>query len=135
MTQEITQETLSQIVGRVAGALEAAVKDYGPDAVDLALLAYRVDAIQSLVGAAVCLGFVAGIIFFYRWFWYAVSHLDAYDDRPMARAAVGAVSSLVSFFLGGIGVLGLIDAPKWVAAFGYPELLIATKALEAAGLM
>ena len=137
-----TEQTISQIVAEVASALKDAAAEYGPQAADLALLAYRVDAIKSLMFIP-----IAAAMMWCLWrAWlllYRVSEgwveRRSYGDDTFPRSAARCAGVLI---FGGAGVLTaatavgrLIDIPLWMAAFGTPELLIATRALQAAGLM
>jgi hypothetical protein len=72
-----------------------------------------------------------------RWLWVATQdggHPG--DDGPLLLRAIGVIFGVI---VGGLmfvaGALRLLSISAWVAVFGYPELRIAIKALEAAGLM
>lgn len=130
----VADTTMTEILKTVSQSISDAVKTYGPDAVDLALMAYRVSAIQTLIAgfAFIVALIITGIA--YKKLWYAIS--DFYDED---RAPIRFLSGLVAFSLSGCFIVAafsnLISVPVWLAAFGYPEMLIATKALIAAGLM
>lgn len=146
MDNDAVKATLGEALAEVTTALKGAVKEYGPDAVELALFAYRVDAVQylllGLVGVAVI---VVALLGYAKW-WRTVGkwaapveqggdrHFDT-SDAMFARG-FGSIPLLIvstpAFFE---GALRLVSAPHWVAAFGHPELLIATNALKAAGLL
>ena len=133
-TTEVAQQTIGDIVANVSNALTDAVKQYGPDAVDLAMLAYRVDAVQTLAIGFLCLAAIAISIKLYLRFWKISEEFDRWDKGP-ARAVIGVLLGFMSLFLGVFTISCLLNAPIWLAAFGRPEVLIATKALKAAGLM
>ena len=121
----------------IAEALKGAVDQYGEDAVDLALLAFRIDAAHHLLIGVMQL-VVAFIMWrLLRWLWVATQdggHPG--DDGPLLLRAIGCI---VGGAIGGLmvigGVLRLTSISAWIAIFGYPELRIAIKALQAAGLM
>ena len=50
MTEQV-QQTVQDMVKIVANAIDKAVATYGPQAVDLALVVYQVEAIQQLLNA------------------------------------------------------------------------------------
>jgi hypothetical protein len=146
MENEVVKATLGEALAEVTTALKGAVKEYGPDAVELALFAYRVDAVQFLLlGLIGVVAIVAALMGYAKW-WRTVGkwagpvdhggdrHFDSED--AMWSRVFGCIPLLIvtipAFFE---GVLRFISAPHWVAAFGHPELLIATNALKAAGLL
>lgn len=131
---KIASETITQVVAEVAVALKDAAVEYGPEAADLALLAFRVDAIKTLAEGGVWLLILIAAWRGWLWFWAKSEEWDD-DAKYPARMILGILGGTAGFlaFLYTAGVL--IDIPVWVAAFGSPELLIATRALEAAGLM
>ena len=129
-----TEQTVAQIVAEVAGAMKEAAAEYGPQAADLALLAYRVDAIQKLIGAGLMAGAVYGLWRGWKWLFMASVAWDE-ESRDIARWAAGTMAACVAGVLALNTVLILSSIPTWLAAFGNPELLIATRALRAAGLM
>lgn len=134
----VATDSAGQIVAEVAAALKDAVKEYGPDAVDLALMAYRVDAIQTIANGmiltAVGAAFAVVALFFGRKF-KAEMEKDGYETYEVfyGFAGGGALLGSVPFFVEGPSRLVVVY--NWIAAFGYPELMIATKALQAAGLL
>ena len=138
-----TDQTITEIVADVASALKDAAAEYGPQAADLALMAYRVDAISSLLFIPASAAIVYGS-------WRAWGYLKAvsagwvttygsmYDDtsgRDIARILGATLLGAVSFIVSCVAVTRAMDIPLWMAALGNPELLIATRALQAAGLM
>lgn len=136
---DATQATISEVVKQVADAMSAAMKQYGPDAVDLALLAYRVEAAQQLLHGATFAVAVAAIAYGFMRFWaWSATKLDgSYNDEPYYIGRIVAAISLLggSAGFGAAALARLLDASAWLAAFGWPELRIAMKALEAAGLL
>ena len=121
----------------IASALKQAVSEYGADAVDLALMAFRIEAAHHLL-----LGVLQLVVVFImwklgRWMWTATQEgWDACEDGPsMARAAGSIVGGIFGGIMLAAGILRVTSISAWIAVFGYPELRIAIKALEAAGLM
>ena len=143
MADPITTPSIAEIVAQVAAAMKDAAAEYGPQAADLALLAYRVDAIKSLLLIPVAGGILYGAWRGWKWLWRASADWcdppgKAYRDtfpRDIARILSSIGGGVGGFFLAAITIDRVIDLPLWMAAFGAPELLIATRALEAAGLM
>jgi hypothetical protein len=131
---EMVKEGFGEIVARVASAMEAAVKDYGPDAVELALLTYRISAVQELIWGGLMAATVVAIFILCRWVWVTSSEMH-WSNRDLFRAATCGFGGLASVFLVIFAAGKLGSVTNWAAALGYPELLIATKALMAAGLM
>ena len=138
-----TDQTITAIVAEVASALKDAAAEYGPQAADLALMTYRVDAISSLLfipaSAAIVYGSwrAWGCLKAVSAGWVRTNHgwEEDSDGRGIART-LGAVALVgVSFLVSCVAVSRAMDIPLWMAALGNPELLIATRALQAAGLM
>jgi hypothetical protein len=136
---EATQATIAEVVKQVADAMSQAMKQYGPDAVDLALMAYRVESAQQLLhGAAFCISLALLAYVFKRvWVWSGSKLDGSYNDEPIivGRALGAIVSVIAGIVLAAHALARLLDASAWLAAFGWPELRIAMKALEAAGLL
>ena len=137
-----TEQTISQIVAEVAAAMKDAAAEYGPQAADLALWAYQVNAIQRLLTGVLLLAVLLGIYLAWRWLWNASaawvkehSWGEDTETRDMSRF-LGTGLALIAGSLVAAGALTrLFDVAVWLAALGRPELLIATRALQAAGLM
>lgn len=137
MNEETQQsiETITGIAERVAEAMEAAAVEYGEASIDLALLAYQVDAVKSLI---IGLIFAIPILFCvraFKWLWAFSDGFEDITDRQMLRTFFSVAYVLVSI----IALVGVVDhllnPVMWLAAFGKPELMIATKALQASGLL
>lgn len=134
---EKVDKLMDAALSDVAKTLKDAVSKYGPDAVDLALVAFRIEAIQTLVFGVAYLGVAIAA---YK-FGNAVMHWtrDGWAENDEG-SAMGRVVGLFTASATGLLAIAaaldnLLDIPSWVAALGYPELMIATKALEAAGLL
>ena len=130
---EAVSDQMDTAMVEIAEALKGAVDRYGADAVDLALMAFRIEAAHHLLRGVLQLVVVFIMWKLGRWMWTATQEgWDAGEDGPaMARAVVVIVGGLMFV----AGALRLLSISAWVAVFGYPELRIAIKALEAAGLM
>jgi len=115
----------------VAMALKDAAAEYGPQALDMLTLVYRMSALQSII---------VGIVF-------AITSLAifrvAFKVKALLAQHNGDGAEYVPFAIG-CGLAGIfavtaiahiVDIYNWAAIFGYPEVLIAYKALVAAGLM
>ena len=134
---EAVSDKMDVAMIEIAEALKGAVDQYGADAVDLALLAFRVEAAHHLMLGVMQL--VAALIVWKLWrlLWAATQDgWDAADDGSQIARALGTIAGMM---FGGLmlaaGVLRVTSISAWAAVFGYPELRIAIKALEAAGLM
>lgn len=131
---KVADNTITEILKTVSHSISDAVKTYGPDAVDLALVAYQVSAIQTLiVGFAFVVALIVTAIA-YKKLWYAVADLNE-EDRGIILLTSGFFVIFLSGWFVIAAFLNLTSVPIWLAAFGYPEVLIATKALIAAGLL
>lgn len=134
---EAVSDQMDTAMVEIAEALKGAVDRYGADAVELALMAFRIEAAHHLL-----LGVLQLVVVFLmwklgRWMWTATQEgWDAGEDGSgIARAAIVIVGGIVGGLMFAAGALRLLSISAWVAVFGYPELRIAIKALEAAGLM
>ncbi len=134
---EAVSDKMDTAMVEIAEALKGAVDRYGADAVDLALMAFRIEAAHHLL-----LGVLQLVVVFIVWrlgrcMWAATQEgWDAGEDgSTMARAVIVTVGGIVGGLMFAAGALRLLSISAWVAVFGYPELRIAIKALEAAGLM
>lgn len=135
MDQETIQQGASEIIKVVANALESAVTTYGPQAVDLALAVYRVDAAQHLLHGFVAIAiFVGAQFFFIKKLWPLTERQRRSDSKEAfwfpyifgtGLTGVGALH----------GLYNLVQLEYWLAVFGYPEVYMAMKALSAGGLM
>jgi len=136
-TDTIIQNTFGQIMTNAAQAMSDAVKQYGPDAVELGLFIYRISALQEIVMGfgllVLCVGLLIWSRFFVKW-QREESRTSHYTEFP----AYGVAAALT--FVGGVScffpMVGFLsNVYNWAALLGYPEVLIAYKALVAAGLM
>ncbi len=137
---ETTQQTVQDMVKIVADAIDKAVATYGPQAVDLAMMVYRVEAIQQLVNA----GVYVSISVLIAWIWLVpfrkmvIKDLEGVDgEKPFwpIMTASGILAAFISLPMFSKHIQDLIYIPYWIAAFGSPELFMATKALSAAGAL
>jgi hypothetical protein len=137
--EQATQATVAEVVKQVAAAMSDAVKQYGPDAVDLAMLAYRVEAAQQLLHGVVFVAVAAGLVAAFLKFWaWSGSKMDgSYNDEGLyiGRAVSAVVGGGVTAMSAASAAVRLFDVSAWLAALGHPELRVAMKALEAAGLL
>lgn len=133
-TEALVDKSLSSVLATVTQSLVDATKEYGPDAVELGLFVYRMEAVQKLVLAFVIS--VVLIIFWKMWIKWAKTCRDWTDpDFGFPRGAAALILTFATVPLVVEVIFDLFNAFYWVAAFGYPEVLVAYKALEAAGLM
>lgn len=121
------------IADKVSAAMEMAINEYGSATIDLALLAYRAEAWQSLIWGFLSIAFLAAIITTSKKLSQAPHLIDS--DATVARFLIVFFSFVVSVPFTIVAILHLSSPVVWLAAFGYPELLIATRALQAAGLL
>lgn len=131
--EELSEFTITQIIARVALSLEDAVREHGTEAVDLALLAYRVDAAGSVIAGLFGLLLVTLTLPIMAYCRKAERQLE-----PRNKGFAVATGSVCSFVLLVVGFLIAVENLSLVnilAALGSPELLIATRTLEAGGLL
>ena len=134
---EAVSDKMDVAMVEIAEALKGAVDQYGADAVDLALLAFRVEAAHHLMLGVMQLVAAFVVWRLLRWLWaFTQEGWDDADDGSQIARALGTIAGMM---FGGLmlaaGVLRVTSISAWVAVFGYPELRIAIKALQAAGLM
>jgi hypothetical protein len=134
---EAVSDKMDGAVAEIASALKQAVSEYGPDAVDLALVAFRVEAASHLLG-----GLIAAVVAVVIWkvmvkVWAMTQKGwdEGLEGPAMIRCFGTGLGSVVLVFSVIAAVARLSSISAWIAVFGYPELRIAIKALEAAGLM
>lgn len=133
---EKTDEVLATALSSVIAQMDSLTTEYGAATVELAFRAIQMEALsiilQSLIWLAVIVAGVFATKMLNAW---RLAPEDAYSDRHMVFGAW-----LVPFALASIGTLSLVVSPLskgyiWLAAFGYPEVYIATQALKSAGLL
>jgi len=128
-TDTIIQNTFGQVMSNAAQAMSEAVKQYGPDAVDLGLIVYRISALQQIL-----LGVVALIGIFVSKHFMQVFYKKSVDEAQEWFLAAFLLMFILIFCL--ISTINcLFNVYAWAALSGHPEILIAYKALVAAGLM
>lgn len=132
-------DTITGIAARVAEAMEAAAVEHGEAAIDLALLSYQVSAIKELFVGIILFLPVLLCVKAIKKFWAFSDRYEPksmYDEKQQAMRVVFCAAYAVVFIFGLVAFFDiLIDPVIWIAAFGKPELMIATKALQAAGLL
>lgn len=136
----VDQASIAEVVKQVSDAMSGAMKQYGPDAVDLAVMAYRVDAVQQIVEGVVLAIIAVLIVKAFLWVWAVTG--KGIEENPrdtegyyVARVGAGIVGATAGGLTGAQALANLMDVAAWTAVAGYPELRIAMKALSAAGLM
>lgn len=136
---EETIMAFESIVSQAAIALQNAVESYGPDAVDLALKVYWIEGVKGTIAAFLyALLIVASArIIVYLWGkrneWEADAKKHKVEGLPTLLVSCG--SGLSILFCSGFVNAILNRIYHMAAAFGYPELLIVSKALKAAGFL
>ena len=133
----IIQNTFGQVMTNAAQAMSDAVKQYGPDAVELGLVVYRISALQEIVIGLGLLILGTGLLIWGRFFvkWQLVVNQTS-GDRDFPAHGFAAFFILLAGTISTLGSFGnLFNVYNWAALFGYPEVLITYKALVAAGLM
>lgn len=140
MANEAVQATITEVVKQVSDTMTEAIKEYGPDAVDLAMMAYRIEALQQIVTGFICAAALAAVVCAYRkfWCWSGAKIRESRHDEDgffLARAMLGAGVAIGGAFLLAGAIQNVVDVSAWVAVLGHPELRVAMKALVAAGLL
>lgn len=115
---------------------EAATK-YGPDAVDLTMVVYQIEAIQQIVSGLFLLLLAHLTVKALRYLLAITAEGWANDnDGAVAGRVFGlAVGTIIGIAFSIFAAEKLLSVANWAAAFGYPELMMAKRALQAAGLM
>lgn len=132
-----TTATLESTISQVAAMLKEAATKYGPDAVDLAMVVYQIEAIQQIVSGLFLLLLVHLTVKALRYLLAITAEGWRKDEGPTVS---GRIAGLIVGVIFGICIAiyaadRLLSVTNWAAAFGYPELMMAKRALEAAGLM
>ena len=147
MTETPGLDAIDSAVERLVSALEQIATKHGSAAVDLAMAAYQVHAIRTLLyfGVILTAGMVLltiAYLFAKRcnrlgWFEDGCEH-GTKEDRAACTVAESAAATIFAIFGGFVvfkSVLNLTGLAIWLAAFGSPEILIATNVLKSAGLL
>lgn len=120
---------VNEAIGKLTSAIEQAATNYGEDAVNLVLAAYQIQAWTSVALffiSTVLLVFLLRFMVGKQYEWAKEQDSDlvgfTYTLSFIATCALLLIS-LLSF-----------SPLKIAAAFGFPEVLIAAKALESVGL-
>lgn len=131
-------KSFNEVFSMAAKGIQDAIAEYGPEAVDLGLMVYRLEGIRE-----VSLGVLFSVFTFvayYKLFKFSVNTVWPWlkatpprEDRSWVAVPIVLVSLFLIFLLG--AATRIFSVYHWAAAFGYPEVLIAHKALQAAGLM
>lgn len=131
--------TIDQMMGEVFIALESAIEKYGAEAVDLGLLVFQIEAIRVLISPLIW--FILSIffiIFFIKVVVKGFLVLKETGEETIESAGriVSGGLGIVLFTIGFIvSLTEILNPVLWIAAFGYPEVYIATNALRSLGLM
>lgn len=131
--EETVKTTITDIVAQTAIALQEAVEEYGPAAVELGLFVFQVDAIYTLILCTLPFLIMSSLFWLIPWA-KKVDKTIGYDDSPYHVFVLGLVGT-VSFISVALSIDDLFNPFIWLAAFGSPEAMIAKNALKAAGLM
>ena len=134
---ENVDKVLADTMTKVVENIEAMALTHGDKAVELALLSYQMGAIEYLAGfllawlitlvpLRICVRAVRRTLADYN-------DINCRTDGEAVFFVVLVSAFPVSIFV--VFTVQLINIKVWFAAFGYPELLIATKVLKTAGLM
>lgn len=131
----LVQKTFDQVMANAAQSLSDSVKQYGPDAVELGLTVYRISAVQQVATGMLALAFGVGLFVWAKLLlkWERESNRSPYDFPLCGFLFV--ISTICGVYFTGAAFYNLMDVYNWAALFGCPEVLIAYKALVAAGLM
>ena len=131
-------KSFNEVFSMAAKGIQDAITEYGPEAVDLGLMVYRLEGIRE-----VSLGVIFSVFTFvahYKLFKFTVKTVWPWlreapprEDRSWVVVPIITASLFLIFPLG--AATRVFSVYHWAAALGYPEVLIAYKALQAAGLM
>jgi Ca2+/Na+ antiporter len=124
---ENVDKILADTMSKVVENIETMALTHGDKAVELALFSYQMEATQVL--AKLLFLFLLLLIPYVLLTYKARCEWDKYSpDTKENLTILGIVFSLPIF----LAFSFLIDLKRWYAAFGYPELMIATKVLKTA---
>ena len=127
-------EQLNEIIAKTAAALEVAVAEHGQDSVELGLMIYRVEGISIIVVGLSCLALLVGLLTAYVKIARKID--DEHGEGDGFAYILGGMIVFIPAMVLAAGAHGrLLDVYAWAAAFGYPEVLIGARALQAAGLL
>lgn len=131
--------TIDQMMGEVFIALESAIEKYGAEAVDLGLLVFQIEAIRVLISPLIWfIMSIFFIIFFIKVVVKGFLVLKETGEETIESAGriISGGSGIVLFTIGFIvSLTEILNPVLWIAAFGYPEVYIATNVLRSLGLM
>ena len=130
-TKSSEMEIVQSLVTKLTESLSNLATVYGPKAVDLTLAVYRVEALQQIAYGVLGLLVFASLYGFLKIVWAKTKEEQQKDEIRVAVIFVSFLFSVIPLIM----VLELFNIYHWMAIFGYPEILIAYKTLEAAGLM
>lgn len=122
---------IDRAVEKLVTALERIATEHGSEAVDLVLVAYRIDAIQYLVLCVLGMLLIIPAIPLWRMFYREVIK----DDEREYVSIPCLIGAAITSGSGVVGFLSALSPVTWLAAFGYPEIMIATNVLKSAGLL
>ena len=131
---EETISTFEEVFVQSAIALQEAVATHGPDAVELGLMVYRLNGIRTVAAGLFAATIIVAAILAYV-------KIAARVEAGLAQHAegsawiVGAMITAIVCFFAMFKAPNILDLYAWAAALGHPEVLIAAKALMAAGLL
>jgi uncharacterized membrane protein YidH (DUF202 family) len=122
--------------------MKGAISTYGPDAVHVVMLSFRVEAGQQILGGIFLIGLLICLIALGKKSWNYFSEMEEKSRTKSEEEGAQFMKWASSVVFTIIGIFCLVsaygavsDLSAWMAVFGWPELRIATKALHAAGLM
>lgn len=123
--------TMADVFVIAAQSMSEAVTTHGPQAVELGLFVYRLEGLKviglGLLALALSVGLVVGL--------YKNHHAQT-KDKWSEGAIFLQLALYVLLVLSNLAAVAQLSSVyHWAAALGYPEVLIAYKALQAAGIM
>lgn len=134
MSEIDTIESLPAIdraVEKLVTALEQIATEHGSEAVDLAMTAYQIDSIQYLMFSAAA---VLPGVFSIRMWRAGFREFRREGSGPEDFMPYFCIATLLAIpTIAGIG--SALNPARWLAAFGNPEILVATNVLKSAGLL
>lgn len=121
-------------------AVKTAVEIHGETAVNTALLVYRLESIQYVVSSVVIFSIS---LFIFVWCFRVmrevicklIEHPSTKEEEIVPRMLLSSIFGFISLSILGVTFINLMNVFHWASALGWPEIMVAKRALEAAGLM
>jgi hypothetical protein len=127
-----TAQTFDAIFAQAAGALQSAMANHGEEAVEVAMLVYRLEAARIVAIGAFCFIIGAALLAFSISVIRQAAKINALDSDTVGGTIIVLFVATIILGLSGRWFFSIY---AWMAVFGNPDAFITAKALQAAGLL